>query len=210
MRAKDFNYWKCIPNDWTQMVLDVLCFNKIYTSRGCGMRQAYQKSFRLASFLGKSGVVRSFIWQWEKTSAIPDWASCILGGGTAATKLVANCKHLGPAPLPNLLPNCCPGLLRVGAWIQTQLIWINMKTQTPDPLAAPKLLPIHCPGPRCVGVLMFLQSTCRIRCFFRSRKSEALKTFHLMFKSTSLRIFIEPKSNHRLFSQSVTPRFDFC
>ena len=50
-----------IPNVWTKMVLDVLLFNKIYTSRGCGMRQAYQKRFRLASFLGKSGVERSFI-----------------------------------------------------------------------------------------------------------------------------------------------------
>ena len=55
MRAKDFNYKTCNPNVWTQTVLDVLCFNKIYTSRGCGMSQAYQKSFRLASFLGKVG-----------------------------------------------------------------------------------------------------------------------------------------------------------
>ena len=89
MQAKDFNYKKCIPNVWTQTVLDVLCFDKIYTSRGCGMRQAYQKSFRLASFLGKSGVERSFIWRLEKFSVVFNYASWILGGGIAATKLAA-------------------------------------------------------------------------------------------------------------------------
>ena len=85
-----------------------------------------------------------------------------------------------------------------------------MKTQTPDPLAAPKLLPIHCPGPRCVGVLMFLQSTCRIRCFFRSRKSGAL---FLDFSLNAQKHLAGPKFHHRLgclVSQSVTPRFEFC
>ena len=54
-RATDINNQMCITIVCTQIVLDILCFNKIYASRGCGMKQAYQKSFRLASFWGKVG-----------------------------------------------------------------------------------------------------------------------------------------------------------